>query len=73
MGDLSALICEIRTYKDQHVWNGDNIRLVSYRHAPLKVVASVLLVGHCVVGMESDVLFLDALSDKETYLDTQYM
>lgn len=51
-------------HQNQHVWNGDNISLIPHRHAGLKVVASVLPVRHCVVGMKRDVVFLDAFSEK---------
>lgn len=47
-------------HQDQHVWDGDNIRLIPHRHGGLKVVGSVLHVGHSVVGMKRDVVLLDA-------------
>lgn len=53
-----------RAHQNQHVWDGDNIRLIPHRHGGLKVVGSVLPVGHCVVGVKCDVVFLDAFSEK---------
>lgn len=52
-------------YQHQHVWNRDNIGLVPCRHGWLEVVCSVFPVGHCVVGMKCDVVFLDAFSDNK--------
>lgn len=51
-------------HQNQHVWDGDNIRLIPHRHGGLKVVASVLPVRHSAVGMKCDVVFLDAFSGK---------
>lgn len=55
---------KIRTHQHQHVWNGDDIGLVPHRHGRFKVVASVFLVRHRVVGMKCDVVFLDAFSER---------
>lgn len=51
-------------HQNQHVWNGDNVRLIPHRHAGLKVVASVFPVGHREVRMKCDVVFLDAFPEK---------
>lgn len=51
-------------HQNQHVWNSDNIRLIPHRHGGLKVVASVLPVRHCVVGVKCDVVLLDVFSEK---------
>lgn len=60
------------THQNQHVWNGENIRLLPHRHGGLKVVASVLPVRHCVVGMKCDVVFLDVFSEKHFEGKTLY-
>lgn len=59
-------------HQNQHVWNGDNIRLIPHRHGGLKVVSSVLPVRHCVVGMKCDVVFLDVFSEKHFQEKTPY-
>lgn len=51
-------------HQHQHVWNGDNVGLVPHRHGRFKVVASVFLVRHRVVGMKCDVVFLDVFSEE---------
>lgn len=51
-------------HQNQHVWDGDNIRLIPHRHGGLKVVGSVLPVRHSVVGMKCDVVLLDLFSGK---------
>lgn len=60
-------------YQHQHVWNCDIIGFVSCRHGRLKVVTSVFQVGHCVVGMKCDVVFLDAFSDKKANIQILYV
>lgn len=60
-------------HQNQHVWDGDNIRLIPHRHGGLKVVASVLPVRHSVVGMKCDVVFLDAFSGKHFEGKTLYV
>lgn len=52
----------MKSHQHQHVWNHDHVGLIADRHGRLEEICSVLSVGHRVVVVKRDVVFLDLFS-----------